>query len=175
MPNNLILTSHTNSTNMNIKKLIFALAAIIWIGAGFNPASSQTLWDAVQAGDLDQASSLLQNNADPNQVDANGVSPLFMACEKANADMVDLLLDNAANPNLTNADSSTPLIIAAKLGLINIVETLLNHAADPDYLDNDKMRAFDYAAESKVPAGLNGTTVVDPTAVFGRLYLEISN
>lgn len=75
-----------------------------------------------------------------NSTDAQGQTPLHVACADGNLDMVNCILDqtgsNKADPNITNNDGFTPLCLASfeamksgKLVHLKICETLLAQAS----------------------------------------------
>ena len=77
------------------------------------------------AGDLEMASFLLQNGADPNIRCTMGETPLFQAVDMEKIDHVKLLLKNNANPDITNDDGLSPLHEAVFKQNVSIVKILL--------------------------------------------------
>jgi uncharacterized protein len=60
---------------------------------------------------------LLENDANPNVADGNGITPLHRACIDNYLDAVKLLLEYKANVNARAEDGSTPLGLCRKNGL----------------------------------------------------------
>ena len=74
------------------------------------------LIDAVRRGRAAAVAALLAANANVNQADNEGTTPLYSACQEGHTEIATKLL--AANPELTPADKNgaTPLFIACKNG-----------------------------------------------------------
>lgn len=135
---------------------------------------AQTLSQAVIANDTSLVSALLQANADPDLIDANGLTPLTIACEAGQSAIVNLLLAYGADPDLADANGLTPLIHSAKNGYIDLVNILLANSADVMYQDPARMNAFDHAVEGSPPPIIAPGAVVDLDAVYAVLYAIIS-
>ena len=60
----------------------------------------------------------------------SGVTPLWLACSKANAAMVEKLLKAGADPNLALLSGETALMAAAEKGSLDAVKLLLDHGAN---------------------------------------------
>ena len=56
---------------------------------------------------------LLAANAEPNYADNEGVTPLFMACQKGHTEVVTKLLAANADVNQAVIEGFTPLIVAS--------------------------------------------------------------
>ena len=76
---------------------------------------------------------LLENGADPNFQDKNGVPALMRASFYNHKDVVGLLLKNGADPNIKdNKMGYTALFQASVSGQKEVVELLLENEADPN-------------------------------------------
>ncbi|KAI9565923.1 ankyrin repeat protein [Daphnia sinensis] len=78
---------------------------------------------------------LIGKNANTNQVDAFGLSPLHIAVASNANDsnkVAELLLKYRANVNALDREGNTPLHIAVSKNKIDIVQLLLKHKADPN-------------------------------------------
>lgn len=93
-----------------------------------------------------------------DQPDAQGVTPLHLACLVGNVDDVKLLLQLGADPN-ASVDSkfqATPLITAVRHNHVDIVQLLI--AAAPQLLRHTDVfgkTAIDYATTSEMKDVLN--------------------
>lgn len=74
---------------------------------------------------------LLENGADVDVADDDGLTPIMFAILFHNIDTTKLLIEHGANINCRdNIIMQTPLHFAADEGLEEVVELLLNHGAD---------------------------------------------
>jgi ankyrin repeat protein len=83
-------------------------------------------WISCKKGEVDTAAKWLHDiNVDVN-VQREGVSPLFVACEYGQVDVVQYLIEHDADLNLDRlGDGATPLYIASEKGHLNIVDILI--------------------------------------------------
>lgn len=84
---------------------------------------------------------LLKKGANPNIIDNNGFTPLYIAFNRGpeNLKIIALLLQNGADPNIKSNYGYTVLHIAAYC-LDNddsVIQLLLKHKADPNIKDNN--------------------------------------
>jgi ankyrin repeat protein len=75
-------------------------------------ASREPLFRAIQSGAFTEIERLVNNGANPNVADADGVSALMAATLFGDARTVDLLLRRGADPNRAGASGTTPLMWA---------------------------------------------------------------
>lgn len=73
---------------------------------------------------------LLRYGADIDLCKANGVSPLYIACQEGHDDIVQLFLSNGANINKCTQNGASPLFIACQEGHERIVDTLVRNGAN---------------------------------------------
>jgi ankyrin repeat protein len=71
--------------------------------------ASDSLLSSVQSGDLARVSALLNEGANPEQMDSRGQTPLMLAVIAHRDDLVELLLAHHANPNAADRAGLTPL------------------------------------------------------------------
>jgi cytochrome c len=96
------------------------------------PAQASNLNDLVKNGDVAAVTSALDKGAAINEID--GVTALYIACEKGNLDLAKLLIDRGADVNLPVSWQRTPLYAATNGGYADIVKLLLENGADPNHL-----------------------------------------
>lgn len=109
--------------------VLFATAMLI----GMSPAMSGPLHDAIKAGDLVSARTLIAEGANLDEVDFSSGSPLHIASVKGEFDIVELLLDSGADANSEEfSKSETPLHWASLGGSAGIIKQLVLAGADID-------------------------------------------
>ncbi|OCH97652.1 hypothetical protein A8135_13665 [Legionella jamestowniensis] len=86
--------------------------------------------------------SINSNNID--EVDNNGLSAFFIACNLDYLELADLLLGLGANVNIQTPNGHTPLHIAADMGNFKRMEFLIKRNANPDIRDSQFLTARDY-------------------------------
>ncbi|XP_065924577.1 uncharacterized protein [Magallana gigas] len=80
---------------------------------------------------------LLSKNAEINLCNEDGISPLFVACQKNHSSTVQLLLSKGAKINIIDKEKTSPLSIACHEGHNIIVQILLSKGADVNLCDKD--------------------------------------
>ncbi|WP_245978617.1 ankyrin repeat domain-containing protein [Aurantiacibacter xanthus] len=90
---------------------------------------------------------LLQQRANPNIADKQGVTPLGLAIRMNFLEGVQTLIDGGARVDETDFTGQTPLISAVLSRNGELVELLLKANANPDKTDNAGRSARDYAGE----------------------------
>jgi len=101
---------------------------------------------AIQRGDGEMVSLLLDAGADPDILDRqSGETALTMAAGRNNADIVDRLLKHGADPNLANKQYETALIKAVSNTNRNMIRSLIAAGADPEWQDFTGHSAVWYA------------------------------
>lgn len=105
---------------------------------------------AAATNNIELVRQLLQRGTSPNHADAQGRSPLHLACSSGYTEIVKLLLDYGANPNMTDSLGNTPLHLAAVTSKTSVVVLLLKagtnvlsfdrHGYNPLQLAQTKLR-----------------------------------
>lgn len=100
-------------------------------------AMAPPLLEAVRARRRRIVARLLEAGADPNVADADGITPLLLACRLGDSGIVEELLSSAADPrrkrvdvNRADADGVTPLLAALAAGRAEVAELLVRAEAD---------------------------------------------
>ena len=93
------------------------------------------LFEAVVAGDVSKAKSLVQGGANVNEADAEGVTPLMRAAGIGNVEMVNALVTAGADVKAVDQKGWTPLFFALyndekDCGFPEVVQALVDAGAD---------------------------------------------
>ncbi|WP_417620782.1 ankyrin repeat domain-containing protein [Parasphingorhabdus sp.] len=98
---------------------------------------------------------LLQQGANPNLQDKQGMSPLMLATQLRFVDGVKILLAKKADVNAANNQGETALIRAVQLRDAELVRVLLANGADPEQTDTlAGLSARDYAMRDRRAAAI---------------------
>ncbi|VDI26531.1 Hypothetical predicted protein [Mytilus galloprovincialis] len=117
----------------------FKNIAILLIDQGINAVEScNSLLNATNGGHDDIVEMLVKKGWDVNNVDMQGKTALFIACERGFLKIVLLLVDKNADIFRVNDNGETPLHAACLAGNIEIVRTLIEHNGYIDMLDKDR-------------------------------------
>ncbi len=109
--------------------------------------------DAVISNNISKVRALLDQNADINEKDANGNTPLNRAADLGRTDICRALIDKGADVNTPNNQGDTPLMSAIAAypaynynnDSINIAQMLLNKGADMNVKNKSGENAMDIA------------------------------
>ena len=104
---------------------------------------------AIEAGKLETAEVLLDNNARADSRSTKGRTPLFWAIRGGNVEAVRLMLDHGADVDCVDGSHLTPLMYAIQKGHASIVKLLLERGADQQIGDSQGRNASYYALESQ--------------------------
>ena len=110
-------------------------------GVSFQP--NIALLDAVNRGDYNEVNYMLQNGADPNAADEDGLTALHQACIDNCEDIVRLLLENGSNVDCRDSEDWTPLHACTTCGHQNIAALLLEYGANILALNADLSMPYD--------------------------------
>jgi ankyrin repeat protein len=118
------------------KRFITLSSIAVLLLAAVVHAQSQAprLADAAQKGDAKTVRSLLDQKADVNATQPDGMTAVHWAIERDDAEMTELLLRAGANVKAANREGVTPLYLAANNGNAPIIDKLLRAGADPNAL-----------------------------------------
>jgi uncharacterized protein len=113
--------------------------------------TSADVFDIARKGTVAEAREAVK--ADPkafHTVNAEGYSPLILACYRGNAEVAKYLIETGSDINGTSS-MGTPLMAAVVKGNTEIVRHLLEKKANPDLSDANGTTALIYAAMFKNP------------------------
>lgn len=109
--------------------------------------------DAAQQGSVEQVRALLQQGADVNAAQSDGLTALHWAAMNNNREMVDLLLYAGATVRpLTRVGGYQPLHLAARSGHTEVAEALLAAGANPNAWTSTGVTPLHFAALANAPA-----------------------
>ena len=91
---------------------------------------AQSIFQEVKVGDVALTRKKLEKNANPNEKDKNGRTPLHWACQEGHIKIIHLLIEFGAQVNVSCKEGFTPLVMAAGEGHYKIVQELLKAGAD---------------------------------------------
>ena len=104
-----------------------------------NEGSGMDVWNAlmiaIQKGHSDIVKLLLENGAQVNLQDNNGICALMSASQKGHSDIVKLLLEYSAHVNVQDDDGLSALMTASQNGHSQVAKILLENSAQVDMQD----------------------------------------
>ncbi len=107
-----------------------AVLTIVLLAGAVAP-DERVLLDAAKRGDVAAVRSLLEEGADPNAAQGDGLSALHLAAQKGNLEVAKLLIDARANIEAeTRIGAYTPLHLASGGGHAPVVGALLEAGAN---------------------------------------------
>ncbi len=119
---------------MNQRRGVFLTVAVLAITllAGAVPADDSPLLEATKRGDVAAVRSLLEEGADPNVAQGDGLTALHLAVQEGNLEMAEVLLGAGARVEAkTRIGGYTPLHLASRGAHTSVVRALIEAGADP--------------------------------------------
>jgi protein phosphatase 1 regulatory subunit 12A len=110
---------------------------------------------ACAAGDKEEVLRLLENGADINTANVDGLTALHQACIDDNSEMVEFLVEHGADVNKGDNEGWTPLHATASCGFLYIAKYLIEKGANVAAVNNDGELAVDIAECQKMEDLLN--------------------
>ncbi|XP_063909989.1 protein phosphatase 1 regulatory subunit 12B isoform X4 [Zophobas morio] len=110
---------------------------------------------ACAAGDKEEVLRLLDNGADINTANVDGLTALHQACIDDNSEMVEFLVDHGADVNRGDNEGWTPLHATASCGFLYIAKYLIEKGANVAAVNNDGELPIDIAECQKMEDLLN--------------------
>lgn len=100
---------------------------------------------ACAANDTEEVERLLEQGADINTANVDGLTALHQACIDDNLDMVQFLVEHGCDVNRGDNEGWTPLHATASCGFISIAKYLIEHGANVAAVNNDGDLPIDIA------------------------------
>ncbi len=110
------------------------------------PVSTSNIFEAIRSANLDDVKRFLARGTNVNAVDAEGYSPLHIACAAGYANIAQLLIDKGADVNAITPDGITPLHSTSMTGTAACATLLLDRGAKVMAQDNNQMTPLHTAA-----------------------------
>ena len=118
-------------------------------GAEVNLKEQNPLQVAVDTGNLEIATWLLGQGADPNYRNSEGISVLATGLGwSMKPELVRLLLEKGASPKTADNEGVTPLMLAVERGNLEVVQLLVQKGADPKARSKAGKTALDLAKDA---------------------------
>ena len=112
--------------------------------------------DAAQRSDVEAVRELLQQGADPNAAQSDGLTALHWAALNDQLNIAQILLYAGATVKpVTRVGGYTPLHLASRAGHGGIVRALLEAGAEPDQFTTTGVTALHFAAEADDAEAVN--------------------
>ena len=108
------------------------LAAVLAWPRAAHAQSAPRIIEALKAGDVETARTLIAGGADVNAPQGDGATALHWAAHRNDLDAATLLIEAGADVNVANGLGATPLWLAAINGGAPMAERLLEAGADPN-------------------------------------------
>lgn len=132
--------------------------------------SCSSLYAACFNGSLETVTHLLKANANINQPDCLGRTPLQVAAQRGHMLLVQELLSNGADTNAEDSLGYTPLLTAVSERHIKIVKVLLEHKADALHYSRNGFTALHIAAEMGAKDIIELILSYEPTLAYQRTF-----
>ena len=109
-----------------------AAVLMVVLLTGAVSSNDQELLNATKQGDVAAVRSLLEEGADPNAAQGDGLTALHVAAQEGNVEIAEILVGAGARvAAVTRIGSFTPLHLAVEGGHIAVAQALLSAGADP--------------------------------------------
>jgi uncharacterized protein len=147
----------------------------LFVCASISFAAESRLADAVEKQNHDAIRTLLEQHADVNGTQVDGMTALHWAAHLDDLEMARLLVNGGANAKAANRYGVTPLSLACENGNTELVELLLGTGADPNVTlrggETPLMTAARTGKVGAVKALLDRGAVVDAKEKRGQTAL----
>eukprot|EP01060_Flectonema_neradi_P027514 TRINITY_DN37118_c0_g1_i1.p1 TRINITY_DN37118_c0_g1~~TRINITY_DN37118_c0_g1_i1.p1 ORF type:complete len:241 (+),score=51.32 TRINITY_DN37118_c0_g1_i1:20-742(+) len=117
------------------------------------PDFQTPLLTACKYGKTSMAKMLINQSANVNLCDANGVTPIMLCCLMKQIELTSILLQKGANVTDGTVAGTTPLIISVRRSSPDVVKLLLEHGAGINTRDDLMRTAVMYACGNQYPEG----------------------
>lgn len=129
-----------------MKQIIFIAVVLLQINLGF---SQESIFTIARSGTVEQVKELIKTQPNCiNQKNAEGYTPLIVACYRSNNEVAVFFIENGALINEISP-MGTALMASIVKGNNDIVELLLKKNADVNLSDNQGTTPLIYAVQLK--------------------------
>ena len=117
---------------------LLMLVTLPLFGFATRAGSDAPVADAAMAGDLERVAQLVEEGADVNVPQGDGMTALHWAARRGHTELADFLLRVGADPGAaTRVGAYQPLHLAAEVGAAEVVEKLLAAGAKQEPVSDD--------------------------------------
>ncbi|MEN6309775.1 MAG: ankyrin repeat domain-containing protein [Anaerohalosphaeraceae bacterium] len=171
--------------------IVGVLFVFLGVVRGDNVSATQNLIQACKANQILQIQKYIQDGADVNAANAQGILPLYYAVRNANSQAVELLIDTGAKVDAFSAgegaefkDVTMPVLMwAASMKKNEMASLLISGGASVDIADSSRRHLLCIAVESNntelldmlVQKGesLNGRYLIGPKKCGSLLHIAV--
>jgi ankyrin repeat protein len=147
--------------DMNCARFVACVVTAVWfVAAVARAAAPANLADAAESRDAETIRALIENKAEVNEPQADGMTALHWATYHDEVNHVKLLIEAGANVKAVNRYGVAPLALACTNGNRKIVELLLDAGAD---------------ANSALPGGETALMLASRTGRLGPVELLLAH
>ena len=113
-----------------MKKFFILLYLVLSLAACTAQKESESIFSAVQKGDLKSVERFISSGIDIDIQNADGETAAHIAAKNGSISILQYLLENGADINVKNNKGNTPLHIAAEKGKAAAVKLLVENGTD---------------------------------------------
>ena len=109
-----------------------------------------SLHHSVLCDDVFKLNKLLDDGADPNAQDGDGITPLHLACMENRQNLAMILMSRGGDGSVIDSSRRTPLYYAVEKGYTRIVQTLLEYDTYMEGKDRNGLTVLHVAVAEEV-------------------------
>lgn len=112
--------------------------------------NSTALFAAAAYGQIDVVELLIQNKADLNSEDINGLTPFMIAVKKSHNEIAEVLIDKKVSIDKADLEGETSLFYAVRNNDIEMIDLLCKHGADINHLNKKDQKVSNIVPSLKL-------------------------